>query len=530
MAEPTCVMLPFSYTSPPAFPDDIHEENSAMYGIEESVSFGRFMSDNLEWEKWSSFSSNRNRYVEEAEKYSKPGSVAQKKAYFEAHFKRMAALKAAALLEQTNSAQNSHEGVTEGDGINSTEKGLQNVSINVQIEANNFKEVDKVQKVCQNEEDKGFVVHQNDLYSVGTECELNSNLRKNVDRSEPAVETLSDQNKPYLVPVKDEICNESKEIESCGTVQTDKPPLKKKSGSIEDASEPIAKKNPPLSSYMSPSVGGTGRTSVFAESTTKYSGSVYPGKENYTTPTKKKTNVTDPDKKKTPLRLSINREINRIMSPVMRKIGTSSKASKDCSTPLKTPAKGSKYATSNATLESPRMTPSRGSRSLLDSIASDNKGSGSRWHVFSSNASMSPSTSRHRISSPIIPNSICLNGDRSTRRKQKLEGKFNATATEKPPQTSKFKEKAEAELNKFRQSFCFKAMSSPDHYGENEALRSPKRKDGQTQGKSPKRGKQPAKTASKVSLPPRKPVIKQNGSKNVQQSNYSALWTKKPSG
>ncbi|KAL0385416.1 UNVERIFIED_CONTAM: protein WVD2-like 7 [Sesamum radiatum] len=53
------------------------------------------MSESLDWEKWSAFT--HNRYLEEAEKYSKPGSVAEKKAYFEAHFKRR---RAAKLLEQ----------------------------------------------------------------------------------------------------------------------------------------------------------------------------------------------------------------------------------------------------------------------------------------------------------------------------------------------------------------------------------------------------------------------------------------------
>ncbi|XP_031477005.1 protein WVD2-like 7 isoform X2 [Nymphaea colorata] len=52
----------------------------------DSISFGRFASESLAWEKWSSFS--HNRYMEEVEKYSVPGSVAQKKAYFEAYYKR----------------------------------------------------------------------------------------------------------------------------------------------------------------------------------------------------------------------------------------------------------------------------------------------------------------------------------------------------------------------------------------------------------------------------------------------------------
>ncbi|XP_031386271.1 protein WVD2-like 7 isoform X2 [Punica granatum] len=57
-----------------------------------SVSFGRFEADSLSWEKWSTFSSNK--YLEEVEKCATPGSVAQKKAYFEAHYKKIIAARA----------------------------------------------------------------------------------------------------------------------------------------------------------------------------------------------------------------------------------------------------------------------------------------------------------------------------------------------------------------------------------------------------------------------------------------------------
>lgn len=53
-----------------------------------SISFGRFENEPLCWERRSSFS--HNRYLEEVEKCSKPGSVTEKKAYFEAHFRRKA--------------------------------------------------------------------------------------------------------------------------------------------------------------------------------------------------------------------------------------------------------------------------------------------------------------------------------------------------------------------------------------------------------------------------------------------------------
>lgn len=49
------------------------------------------MSENLAWEKWSTFS--HNRYLEEAEKSSKPGSVAKMKAYFDAHYGKIGAKK-----------------------------------------------------------------------------------------------------------------------------------------------------------------------------------------------------------------------------------------------------------------------------------------------------------------------------------------------------------------------------------------------------------------------------------------------------
>lgn len=71
-------------------------------GLEVSISFGRFENDSLSWERWSSFSTNK--YLEEVEKCATPGSVAEKKAYFEAHYKKIAARKAE-LTEQEKQAE-----------------------------------------------------------------------------------------------------------------------------------------------------------------------------------------------------------------------------------------------------------------------------------------------------------------------------------------------------------------------------------------------------------------------------------------
>lgn len=70
--------------------------------LEVSVSFGRFENDALSWEKWSSFSPNK--YLEEVGSLSTPGSVAQKKAYFEAHYKKIAARKAEEMEQEQSTS------------------------------------------------------------------------------------------------------------------------------------------------------------------------------------------------------------------------------------------------------------------------------------------------------------------------------------------------------------------------------------------------------------------------------------------
>jgi len=78
-----------------------------MHALRQSVSFGRFMTENLEWGKWSSFS--HKKYVDEAEKFSQPGSVAQKKAFFEAHYKKIAEAKKAKASDQSSDSDPKQE-------------------------------------------------------------------------------------------------------------------------------------------------------------------------------------------------------------------------------------------------------------------------------------------------------------------------------------------------------------------------------------------------------------------------------------
>ncbi|XP_010514441.1 PREDICTED: uncharacterized protein LOC104790389 [Camelina sativa] len=96
MGESAVLVHSYSFAAP-ITRNDSHEDNT-LHALSQSISFGKFMTENLEWGKWSSFS--HKKYVEEAEKYSRPGSVAQKKAFFEAHYKRIAEAKKAATEEQ----------------------------------------------------------------------------------------------------------------------------------------------------------------------------------------------------------------------------------------------------------------------------------------------------------------------------------------------------------------------------------------------------------------------------------------------
>ncbi|XP_057948525.1 protein WVD2-like 7 isoform X2 [Malania oleifera] len=87
-----------SIVDPPEIGNKMGVSAAPVGALEASVSFGRFVNDSLSWERWSSFSPNK--YLEEVEKCSTPGSVAQKKAYFEAHYKKIAARKAELLNQE----------------------------------------------------------------------------------------------------------------------------------------------------------------------------------------------------------------------------------------------------------------------------------------------------------------------------------------------------------------------------------------------------------------------------------------------
>ncbi|OIW10531.1 hypothetical protein TanjilG_15903 [Lupinus angustifolius] len=99
--------------------------------LQVSVSFGRFENESLSWERWSSFSPNK--YLEEVERCATPGSVAQKKAYFEAHYKKIAARKAE-LLDQEKDAKEESFGSEDRNCLNLSDNSC---GINAEFDISN---------------------------------------------------------------------------------------------------------------------------------------------------------------------------------------------------------------------------------------------------------------------------------------------------------------------------------------------------------------------------------------------------------
>lgn len=90
--------------SHPLFASSEYKEGDPLRALTSSISFGRFMTEPLDWEKWSSFSHNRT--LEDVQKHSRPGAVAEKKAFFEAHYKKIASKKATKSPQKENKSPN----------------------------------------------------------------------------------------------------------------------------------------------------------------------------------------------------------------------------------------------------------------------------------------------------------------------------------------------------------------------------------------------------------------------------------------
>ncbi|KAH8500074.1 hypothetical protein H0E87_015347 [Populus deltoides] len=199
MGESACLLRSFSH---PSSASREAKEDNPIRALTESISFGRFMSESLAWEKWSTFS--HNRYLEEVEQFSKPGSVAQKKAYFEAHYKKRAAMKAAALLEQANAASNVPEEEAADEALNSS-----HVNSELPKETN---------EVIINEQDEGSVdagVIQSSDANAFYADELKDNLQ---NAKEEGNEEVREKNVAMENSIQVENVKENENAEDCDII------------------------------------------------------------------------------------------------------------------------------------------------------------------------------------------------------------------------------------------------------------------------------------------------------------------------
>ncbi|GLT61282.1 hypothetical protein SLA2020_340010 [Shorea laevis] len=501
MGDSACLMQPFSYTS--GISNEANEGNP-IHALGQSISFGRFMSESLAWEKWSTFS--HNRYVEEAERYARPGSVAQKKAFFEAHYKKIAAQKAAALLEQENAAANSApKPAEEEDLVHNNSNGV----------------VDQQTEVKAPYSEAYSAVHDNGYSSNAGMDTFDSGTVDGADLV-PENQVLEENSLEVGQPshLRDVDNHKVNEMELGGTPEMKKPLLKNCS-SNQDSLASMSKKKLPLSSSKS-SIHN--RASKLPSSPAKHPA------PNNATPMSKKPAIDYADKKRSTPKShhkSVNftpiRELNRFTSKVFRKIessrvgGSSSKASKDCFTPLRTPTTVSK----NEVQKHPSDTPwseKRRARTPLDPSASGSKTIGQKWRFLPTDCSKYLSACRNKIQSPILSTPFFFRTEeRAARRKQKLEDKFNANEAQKVQLQTKLKEKAETEIRKLRQTLCFKARPLPNFYKERKEQQSEIKKVPLTHLQSPKLGRKLTRVTVETAspLPPQKPSIKKSGSKHV---------------
>ncbi|KAK6922339.1 TPX2, C-terminal [Dillenia turbinata] len=569
MGESTCVMQTFSHASDA--PVELKEGNP-LHALGESISFGRFMSETLDWERWSSFAQNRR--LEEVEKYSIPGSVAQKKAFFEAHYKRLAAKKAAALLEQANAATSSlpvPEIKDEISSDSSTQSASRNMDISGKLStesgSRNMSNPEAVNELSESETPSiaPDSVSDRNLCSSNAERE-----NKKSDQLEGA-EILKEESIPSAEKVIHvEYSDKPANVEKCDQVID----FQEVKLTIKESSEEVLaveSKTKPLNSSKSSHSGASELPASSSKSKTiahlRKGSNATPNGKNFTRDSiDKRKAIPTPlqelmDRKRTTpksLHLSINFSSHTVeaskTSPDLQKlrnsriIANSFAASKDSSTPLRNqismrsprvltrsfaaskdcsnPVKTSARASVSFIPKNPSVTPqseSKRHKTLLSSSISGSRTVDGKWPSVSAGYS-APSSICGSIRSPTVFSSFNFRSEeRAAKRKQffqMLEERRNSKEAEKVLQAKKSKEKEENCGKQKGQSIAFKEKSTVD---SSRVVESPNNKVNKipTCPRSPKLGRNrtPHVVKDATSRPPRMPSANIDGSKPVLVKN-----------
>ncbi|XP_021832809.1 protein WVD2-like 7 [Prunus avium] len=512
MGESACLMRSFS--SPSKCSSEV-KEGDPLRCLGESISFGRYMSEPLAWEKWSAFS--HNRYLEEVEKFSKPGSVAQKKAYFEAHYKRKAAEKAAALLEVTNaSASNVSESVNmykNCDSFSNIESANGESHMVVDKQQENFVPNSEV------------VICPADMSAPNPNVEGNQLDVSMVDGAEAVVQESVNLANPVQVEISNKFENDKDQDEIVAT-QEEKIPNKEAAGE-----ENLASTNKKRLINSSPRLSTKGRASKAPISPAKQATRVQTIKGKNVTQKGKKFSSDLVDKRRLTgksLHMSIHftshageSETSKITSPVVEKTRNSRSYTTMFNISMNKPA--SRQSTARASVNGVLKQSSadlwsidRREKTLLNKSVAGAIADG----IWTSSSKDQFSTANGSKPRPPIASCpfIFKSQERAEKRKeffQRLEEKKNAKEAENKQLQlrSNKKEKAVGDVNKLRQCAGLKAklnqdLSSGSQFPSNHLNKIPL-----AQPRSPKLGRQ--STLSKALDPSSRPAV------NSHSSNFA---------
>ncbi|KAK4782745.1 hypothetical protein SAY86_007119 [Trapa natans] len=477
-----CLMQPFSYASAISTPEAM--EVNPIHALGQSISFGRFASESLSWEKWSTFS--HKRYVEEAERYSRPGSVAEKKAFFEAHYKRMAEKKKAeaALLAQANAAAgdaSQTSGVTDSCISTSANADLEktiepNKENNTNIsDSNAGSMLDESRVLCKEDDDKDLEKEQSRVHDL-EKSPLDSYA---TPKSKVTQRNCLDKKMPsahkWLKPLNLNPMKEMNLLSSAAKRKTESLHMDRNHpGVLKDC--PKAFKTPiklgSESSDLATPLSDRGKANNAASGQSK---TCIKSEDNNATPKREPTPRNSLDKKLSahkwlkPLNVNPMKEIN-LSSPAAKRKTESLHMDrnhpgvlKDCPTAFKTPIKVGSESSALATPLSER-------RKANNDGAGEGKTCTKRRSL-ATECSKFLNKCKNKLQSPIMSTPFRLRTEeRAARRREamhlyccdlKLEDKFNAEKAQNAPLRTKLKGIEETESRKWRPTFCFTAGPLP---------------------------------------------------------------------
>ncbi|XP_011034185.1 PREDICTED: uncharacterized protein LOC105132394 isoform X5 [Populus euphratica] len=464
--------------------------------LQVSVSFGRFENDSLSWEKWSSFS--QNKYLEEVEKCATPGTVAEKKAYFEAHYKKIAARKAELIaqekqMEHESSMENNHN-IGDLTGKNGQTGSSFDVS-DGQTSAEGIRHESKLD----NERDGGHVdePYEDAAIDVHGQASSNGRVKEELDNKLDSPEStkleelaLIKEEKGYQ-DMRELPKNSEKEMESILMIKVEKVKFDHQRGSskiiptskvrdiagAKKKAEPLVTKQPQISiPKASKRVPTSSSLSASQSSTKKLNGSLLPRSKNPPPGGNKK--VTSKS-----LHLSLtmdpsNSEPDHLITTrksfIREKMGDKDSVKRAFKTFQNNFSQLKSSAEERAIREKQvcHLVPAKGTDVKVSTSMTPR-----------TENMMSLKSSRvDRKTAKLAPSSFVLKSAEWTKRRNefsmKLEEKSNAKPAKSTQLRTKSKEEKEEEIKKLRQSSNFKPTPMPGFYTAQKASKSPLDKEG----------------------------------------------------